>query len=327
MDDNDTEISKYFLNTLSDEEKLFLLNHLEHDDAARDEFVRLHNVWGLSELLPRPGDKQLADAGANRLQKRIKRKSSPRILNVLKYAAVFCAVFASAWYLSILNMQHENDGGGARYTEIQVPTGQRVQMNLPDGSLVWLSPKTLLRIPSDFGRKARFIELDGEGFFHVATDAKKPFIVQSKGYNIQALGTKFNVFSYSKSPRFEASLVEGKVHVYSGSDPQDNVYLSPEEKASLVNDKLVKSASSNFQEDYFTNGIYNFQSTPFIDILDYLSLWHDVRFRIGGSVLLTPRVSAKFRQNDTLEDQLKALQNVFQFKFKRLDDNRIEIYK
>lgn len=59
------------------------------------------------------------------------------------------------------------------------------------------------------------VELNGEGYFEVTKNAKKPFIVKTQLFNIQVLGTRFNVFAYAgKESKFETCLVEGRVLVY-----------------------------------------------------------------------------------------------------------------
>ena len=59
-------------------------------------------------------------------------------------------------------------------------------MTLPDGTSVWLSPQSRIKIPNEFNRKNRMVELNGEGYFEVTKDDKKPFTVKTQQFNIQA---------------------------------------------------------------------------------------------------------------------------------------------
>ncbi|MDR2919262.1 MAG: FecR family protein [Tannerella sp.] len=315
---------KYFQGELTDSEKKELFSRIEVDEASKHDFSKLNNVWAISQLLTQKQDAQTASDGKKRFFRREERKNIRiSVFRLLRYAAVICLVFGSAWYLAT-NYTPEKE---SIYTEIHVPSGQRLHITLADGSSVWLSPQSRMKLPNEFKRDNRIIELDGEGFFTVVKDEKKPFIVKSKGYNVEVLGTKFNLFSYSKNPKFEAHLVEGKVQVYNDTNKTDMVVLSPNEMVSLVDGKLAKSIYPYENEEFLTNGIYSFQATPFIDILEYLALWYDVRFEIEGPVLLKTKVNAKFRLNDDIENILVALQNVFKFNFKRLDEHRILISK
>lgn len=51
---------------------------------------------------------------------------------------------------------------------ITVPAGQRVNLELPDGSNVWLNAGTVMQYPASFMKNKREITLDGEAYFEVA---------------------------------------------------------------------------------------------------------------------------------------------------------------
>lgn len=108
------------------------------------------------------------------------------------------------------------------------------------------------------------VELNGEGYFEVTKNAKKPFIVKTQLFNIQVLGTRFNVFAYAgKESKFETCLVEGRVLVYNKNNKNEKVYLNPHEKVSLVNNRMVVSTSNFDNEEYLKSGIFSFRSKPF----------------------------------------------------------------
>lgn len=200
-------------------------------------------------------------------------------------------------------------------------------MTLPDGTSVWLSPQSKIKIPNEFNRKNRMVELNGEGYFEVTKNAKKPFIVKTQLFNIQVLGTRFNVFAYAgKESKFETCLVEGRVLVYNKNNKNEKVYLNPHEKVSLVNNRMVVSTSNFDNEEYLKSGIFSFRSKPFGEILSYLTLWYNVQFNFTGDVKLDERISGKIRQSEDVDNILIALQGVYHFKFKKTDDEHYEIY-
>lgn len=101
---------------------------------------------------------------------------------------------------------------------------------LTDGSAVWLSPGTELRYAPTFGRSRREVTLKGEAFFEVTRDTLRPFVIQAGAMRTEVLGTSFNVRAYPQSPRFEVSVVSGKVAV-SGSRPESRVLLEKRQQA------------------------------------------------------------------------------------------------
>jgi transmembrane sensor len=90
--------------------------------------------------------------------------------------------------------------------------GEQIQITLADGSTVWLGPKSVLQ--AEFTREQRSIRLaTGEAFFSVRKDHSRPFVVQSRGGDITAVGTAFNVRAVTD--RVTVSVSEGVVTVAS----------------------------------------------------------------------------------------------------------------
>ena len=294
------------------------------DDLTKKELARLKNAYALSGLLPQEGDEENTRQGMKELHERIARRSRHRFrLNILKYAAAVSLLIVGTWFITYVCVSDDSE---TQFTEINVPKGQRVNIVLADGTSVWLSPRSRIKVPNEFKQNSRIVELDGEGFFEVTKNAKQPFIVKTKQYNVKVLGTRFNVFAYSEKSRFETCLVEGSVRVYNKDDENDGLNLKPNEKVSLEDNKLVKSASDFNNERYLESGVFSFQSKPFIEILEYLSLWYGVEFDVNRSVAIYRKISGKFRQSDEVDNILKALQGAHSFNFKRVDNNKIQIF-
>lgn len=297
---------------------------MTEDEAKKKELAQLTNIYALSGLFSREGDEGKARAAMRELNKRIDQRSRRRsIWNSLKYTAAVCLLVLSTWYFTYMSMTVDKK---TSCTEVKAPKGQRVNVMLADGTSVWLSPRSSLKIPNEFEKNERIVELDGEGFFDVTKNAEQPFIVKTGQYNVKVLGTRFNVFAYSEKQKFETCLVEGSVLVYNKDDVNESLRLNPNEKVCLENNRLIKSASRFDNEAYLESGIYSFQSKPFLELLECLSLWHGVHFDVGRNVAVYRKISGKFRQSDEVDNILKALQGAYLFQFKRVDQDRIQIY-
>lgn len=318
------QLDKYFLGALSDTEKKELFDRIESNPEDKAEFIRMQNTITISKLGEQNGDNEWASKKMEELGKRINhRKAQNLYINLAKYAAVIAILLVNIWLLTDKFIPKEK---APLYTKIEVPKGQRIFMTLQDGTEAWLSPRSVIRIPNEFSQTERSVELDGEGFFSVTKDAERPFIVKTKKHNIKVLGTRFNVFAYSESQRFETDLLEGKVEIINNCNPAESVILSPGEKATWENDRLVTSLSIFNNEEYLKNGIFSFSNKPFKEILDYLSLWYNVKFDLHNANELDHPVSGKFRQSDEVKNILKALQGVHHFNYKIITDEHIEIY-
>lgn len=95
--------------------------------------------------------------------------------------------------------------------EVIAPIGSRTVAKLSDGTEVHLNSGSKIKYPRNFHNGIREINLSGEGFFDVVHDPEHPFIVKTKHINIKALGTKFNVHSYSENDVVATTLIDGKV--------------------------------------------------------------------------------------------------------------------
>ncbi|TWV99819.1 FecR family protein [Chitinophaga pinensis] len=108
------------------------------------------------------------------------------------------------------------------YNTLIVPRGYTYHLVLSDGTKVWLNADTRLRYPSRFPQDARLVTVEGEAYFEVATDAARPFTVQSNHASIKVLGTAFNINTYENN--IAATLVQGKIVVHHKGD---STYLKP----------------------------------------------------------------------------------------------------
>lgn len=127
------------------------------------------------------------------------------------------------------------------FNTINVPYGKRFELMLSDGTNVHLNSGTSLRYPVKFIKgENRQVFLNGEAYFDVTKDAKHPFIVGSNDMNVKVLGTKFNMTSYKEDSKTYTVLVEGRVAAYNALLENEEVVLTPGNRAYFVN-KHIKS--------------------------------------------------------------------------------------
>jgi len=98
--------------------------------------------------------------------------------------------------------------------------GSSVQVELPDGSRLTLSPGS--RAKYSASKEGRNVEMEGTALFKVTRDEDRPFRVSAGGSSVEVLGTEFQV----KQSRGEVwvDVFEGRV-LFSGSE--DGVVLTP----------------------------------------------------------------------------------------------------
>lgn len=317
-------LTKYFIGEITQQEKKTLFRAMDSDASLREEFYALQNVLAVAASQEADNDAVIGKEAYRHYTGRIwKRKLTRWAWHSCKYAALVCLVALGVYFFTHQQLTREME---QRYTEVTAPNGQRVKVNLPDGTVAWLSPCSTLRYAASFNDKDRQVELEGATFFDVAHNSEKPFRISTGNYQITVLGTRFNVMAYPESKRFEIDLIEGSVRVDNSTDPTDQLILKPNEQAVLQGNRLCKRASEFDNEEYLKNGIVSFRSRPFGEILDDVALWQGVKLVIDPSVDVRQLVTGKFRQSDSLESILHALQVVTDFSYKIQDEKEVFIY-
>jgi transmembrane sensor len=165
--------------------------------------------------------------------------SSPRILNSFwRVAAIFIMAFTVGGAIFFNLGKRQSGLSKLGFNEIIVPRGGRAQFILNDGTKVTLNAESKLRYNSRYGIKDREVELEGEGYFEVAKDKSRPFIVSTSHIKVRALGTEFNVKAYPTDKTIETTLVQGSVKVENSNTAigSGSVVLKPNQKLTYFKD-------------------------------------------------------------------------------------------
>lgn len=318
-------IVKYFEHTITPEEKNRLFSGMETDEKLKIEFATIQNIRSLTTLLPAKEDQIDGVRGLLDFKQAKKKKSyTLPVKHIIGYAVAVCAAVLLTWTVTI-GIDDGEESLAIEYEEVSAPSGQRVLVKLHDGTTVWLNAHSTLRYPNQFG-KERIVELDGEAFFEVKEDRKKPFVVTTDKLNIEVLGTHFNVHAYKGRDEFRISLLEGAVQIYDRKDESKMLFLNPNEQAELIENKLIKTTFSNTDFLLWREGVYAFDDVTFGDLIKKLEFYYDITIEVRNQNINKYRYSGKFRQRDGVESVLHTLQKVHYFRFVKDDAlNKITI--
>lgn len=164
------------------------------------------------------------------------------------------------------------------YDWIQTPRGGEFKIILVDGTKVWLNSNSKLKFFTSESGTNRNVWLDGEAYFEVAHNDKKPFFVFSDQQKIKVLGTKFNV--RSSVGKTETTLITGKVSVNN-----DQTILKPGQQLVTANNKNQKITTVD-TEPYIAwkNGYFLFNYEPLQSVAEKLGEWYNVDFEYNKEV-------------------------------------------
>jgi hypothetical protein len=161
------------------------------------------------------------------------------------------------------------------YNTITTPSGGQYQIELPDGTNVWLNAASSMRFPTSFKGSARTVDITGEAYFEVAKNKDKPFVVNVGSSHIKVLGTHFNVMAYDNEPSLKTTLLEGSINFESGSNSK---IITPGQQTQLLKDgnlKVINDANID-KEMAWKNGRFNFDGVDIEALGRQLSRWYGV---------------------------------------------------
>lgn len=200
------------------------------------------------------------------------------------------------------------------FQEVKSTFGIQSRVELADGSVVYLNSGSSLRFPSSFtGKNSREVFLEGEGFFSVAGNKEKPFIVNAQLLRIEATGTRFNVDAYNSNEEINVVLIEGEIKLQQeiSSGKADLVSMNPGEVARFSSkQKSFRVGRETDMQKYYawTEGKILFSNDPIQVVVRKLSNWYNVDIEIVDKKLERYRFTGTFI--DEPLDQVLHLLNI-----------------
>jgi ferric-dicitrate binding protein FerR (iron transport regulator) len=242
----------------------------------------------------------------------------------LRVAAAVLLVGSGA--LVVWAERHRADGSQAAPVAVRTlttPRGQRAAFKLPDGSSVVLGPASTLRHAADFGREGRELSLEGEAYFEVRHDERRPFVVRAGDVVAQDLGTEFVIRVYPEDAHARVVVRQGTVALHAAGAPQQAGprVLGPGDLGRLsVNGELIVERADTAAYFAWTEGRLTFDGVPLREALPQLGRWFDLDFRLGDSTLGDVPLTATFKnqQTDEVLDLLAASLEMRQVKHGRV---------
>lgn len=209
------------------------------------------------------------------------------------------------------------------YNTIVTPKGGEYNLQLPDGSKIFVNASSTIRYPLQFDKAKREVELDGEAYFEVKqmfqNNNSIPFIVKTREQTLRVLGTSFNINSYSD--RIETTLVEGRVQL---SYPnKKGGLLTPNQQSRYHSSQgsLDIKDVDPFYTIAWKDGNFAFENTSLSTVMKDLERWYDVEIEYRGNFTKI-RFSGTISKYESIDKVLRAIELTGSVKFK-IQERRI----
>ncbi|PXY03228.1 hypothetical protein DF185_03860 [Marinifilum breve] len=186
------------------------------------------------------------------------------------------------------------------YNTLRTSNRNDYQVELSDGTVVYLNCNSELRYPISFGEGDRRVELRGEAFFDVTKTGKR-FTVEVNDMEVEVLGTRFNVMAYDDENSIQTTLVSGKVKVAVNENGiRKSLTLKPGDQASWCHENGTLE-SKIVNTDLYTSwidGYFRFENQRLEDVMRNIARWYDVRVFYQNPELKDKRLTGKLHKVD-----------------------------
>lgn len=164
------------------------------------------------------------------------------------------------------------------FNQLIIPKGTFYHLVLSDGTKVWLNADSKIKYPVSFGQDKREVSLRGEGYFEVAKDSARPFIMSTDKMDVKVLGTTFDVNTYEDEGKSFVVLVEGLVEVSAGKG--ESRIITPGYMAEVdMHDVQAKIHVSKCDTEHYIawkSGNFSFRNASLTEILKRVFRYYDV---------------------------------------------------
>lgn len=201
--------------------------------------------------------------------------------------------------------------------------GERIKIDLADGSSVTLGPESRLRVAEAHFAHARVVHLDGMAHFAVAHDRAHPFVVYAGGAAVQAVGTAFTVRAYPDDSAAQVVVNQGRV-LLRGARASDGTgtVLDPGDmgRRSLAGVVSVTHGIDLDRALGWMSGRLSYDQTPAREIARDLGRWYDVTIVIADTTLAETRVNGYFDRGRTAEQAISLLASILGTTYEKQGD-------
>lgn len=305
------KILKFFNKSLKKKEMEELHDDLSNSQENRKLFDEYNETQQLSQMhhfyqnVDKRWNELSLELGLNNKLPKRDNKVKRLVFKALQYAAVlvFLASVTGITYL----MLNKSDGA---IVSVMTQGGQKSEINLSDGSKVWLNSRSKLLNTNDFNAKNRELTLQGEAYFDVETDKNSPFIINIGNAQVSVFGTKFNVSSYAEDEKMIVSLEEGSVG-FTKVGSKKPVMLNPGQQ--LIYNKNTNEVSiQNVQIDLYTSWKDNrlrFSDATLSDVFKKMERWYDVIIILDSELQNSERLTLTIK-TESLKEMMEVLKKV-----------------
>lgn len=222
----------------------------------------------------------------------IRKRKLRRIVSVAA-AVLLPVLFISVFWININSRVGNILFASSETVSESAVLGERKVVVFQDGTKVYLNAGSTLSYPSIWTLSDRDVKLEGEAFFQVEKNPKRPFVVDMNGVSLTVYGTRFNAKAYPQDDAVEVILFDGDVVFNAVGKDYD---MEPSEQLaysrSTGNVEII-SLKSPDDQILWTENVIMFRNNTLREIAEVLSRWYNVKFEVEDELLYSRTFTLK----------------------------------
>jgi ferric-dicitrate binding protein FerR (iron transport regulator) len=340
-------IARYLDNSCTANDEIIIEEWLNSAKENKQTFDVVKRIWAsaalnkkerMKDFLPEEDWKRVSieirKIEEIRKKERIRRFSAIRkrqkyLSTILKAAALIVVAFTSGWLTLQYAPQPSDQAFLPVLNEISTGAGEKANIQLGDGTKVFLSAETELSFPESFRNNSREVSLSGQAFFDVIPDENRPFVINTQNGVIKVLGTAFDVRSYVDESSVDIMVTEGVVEISHVEVPQNKLVINRGYKGtiSLLDNSLsVEWVDDPEQYTGWKEGRLIFKEQPLSQVFRQIERWYDVSVTVdeNSESILNKKFSANLKTR-SVTDVMNVIEVTMDISF-TIEEDQITVY-
>lgn len=303
----DTQLAKYILQETSSAETEEIQYWIYANKENEKYYTDFRLLWEKSKGLHTQDGTVEQDAWLrflNRLQQRNMVGEQKRAIRKMSSFWQAAACFVGVLMMGAIVYYYTSRSGATTIRSDDVVLTD----TLPDGSIINLNKHSNLSYKGSFNKKERVVDFDGEGFFRIAPNKQKPFVIHTNKVRIEVVGTSFNVNSTNGAT--EIVVQTGIVKVLAQGKEMD---LHPNEKVTIAANNVSDWQKKKTEEDlysYYATGKIVCNKTPLRELVAKLNMVYDVQIVINDPQKADLEITTTF-DHENIDEILNIIQKTF----------------
>jgi transmembrane sensor len=259
-----------------------------------------------------------------------RRSGRSRIARAVAAAGLAAAVMVAAvWGVKrTTQVPQEIAQSGHEYA---TDRGQRATIMLVDGTRVWLSVDSRLRVAPGYASSTRDVELEGEAYFEVKHDDELPFRVHTPGAVAEDLGTEFSVRADPGDSATVVVVADGVVALRRAGHARAVAAATAGAIAAAPGVELTRGQMGLLHPSgiptvvdgvdlttllSWRRGALEFQEMPLASAIRELERWYDVEITLGDPSLARVPLTATF-DDQSVDQALSIVAGALDVRYER----------